>query len=351
MFVRFIGIVLWASVLAAIGLALLAWLVPGELDGAGRAHLVAYWFAFMGRTYAFHLGLCLLAAAAVEMVIKRRKLAVLAAVAGAIMAGPGMWAQRPRGEEATAGVPLLRVMSCNLLVGHTQIEDVVAEIGRCKPDVIVFQEYSPRTAAALVRELAMTYPYRSEAMRDHAFGEAVFSKLPFVGEPDPYPHAAIRDGERSGGRDGGVVGIQDPQIRAVVSWEGREVVVQNVHTAPPIGRSMLAEQRRYVRWLAESVRGEKRAVIAAGDFNSTPESHNARDLRLAGMTEAHDAAGTGRGGTWPSGTLLGGPLAWLPRVRIDMVWSKGLRCVRSEVCGATASDHRPVVAEFTLENR
>lgn len=339
---RVVGLGLWMGFAMVLGLALLAWLTPGEVDGAGVMRLRVYWFAFMGRTYVFHMGLAAGVIAAAAALARRIRLAGCAVGLAAALAGPGLWAQAPRGQPVHASGPVFRVMSCNLLVGHSHVEEVLAAVAKHDPDVILFQEYSPRTAEGLVRGLRERYPYRAEAMRDHAFGEAVFSKLAFVGEPEHFPHEPIREGARQGG----VVGIQDPQIRVVVDWRGTEVVVQDVHTVPPMGGSYLAEQRKFIGWLAGWAKGETRPVVIAGDFNSTPESHNAADLRAAGLVEAHAAAGRGRGGTWPTD----GPLAWFPPVRIDMIWaSAGLRCVNSEVCERNASDHRPVVAEFVRE--
>lgn len=343
---RGLALLLWAGFAGVLGLWLVGLVVSGELEGAGRMHLLAFWVAFMARTFGFHMGLGLGLMVVLAAVVRRRRLAGCAAVLGAVLAGPGV-VSGFRSSPAIpggvgAGAPVLTVMSANLLVGHADEDALLAEIARHDPDLLIFQEYTPAKADVLVRALAARYPHRHEAMRGHAFGGAVFSRLPFVGEPEDAPHAELR--ADAGLREGGVVGIQDPQIRVVVEFAGAPVVVQNIHDAPPIGGSYLAEQRRFIGWLARWAAAEPRAVLIAGDFNSTPESVNAADLRAAGLTEAHAAAGVGRGGTWPTD----GPLSWVPRVRIDQVWARGLRCVSSVVGEPNASDHRPVVAKYVL---
>lgn len=338
---RGLALILWSGVAGTFALWLLGRLVSGDLEGAGHAHLLAFWVAFMARTFGFHMGLGLGVVVLLAAVLRRWRLAGAAAVLGAVLAGPGAWSGL-RSPPAIPAGPVLTVMSANLLVGHAEEGALLAEIARHDPDLLIFQEYTPEKAAVLVPALAVRYPHRHEAMRGHAFGGAVFSKLPFVGEPEEAPHAELRAELGAALRRGGVVGIQDPQIRVVIEFAGAPVVVQNVHDAPPMGGSYLAEQRRFIGWLARWAAGEPRAVLIAGDFNSTPESVNAADLRAAGLTEAHAAAGVGRGGSWPTEGLL----SWLPRVRIDQVWTKGLRCVSSAVGAPNASDHRPVVAKF-----
>lgn len=337
---RGLSVVLWAGFAGVLGLWGLGLVVSGDLEGAGHSHLLVFWVAFMARTFGFHMGLGLGVLVVLAVAVRRRRLAGCAAVLGAVLAGPGVVSGLRSLPTAPAGVPVLTVMSANLLVGHADEDALLAEIARHDPDLLIFQEYTPAKADVLVPRLKAKYPYRHEAMRQHAFGGAVFSKLPFVGEPEDAPHAELRAG--AGLREGGVVGIQDPQIRVVVEFAGAPVVVQNIHDAPPMGGSYLAEQRRFIGWLARWAAAEPRAVLIAGDFNSTPESVNAADLRAAGLTEAHTAAGVGRGGTWPTD----GPLSWFPRVRIDQVWTRGLRCVSSVVGEPNASDHRPVVARF-----
>jgi endonuclease/exonuclease/phosphatase (EEP) superfamily protein YafD len=306
---------------------------------------VLFWFAFMGRTFSPHLGLLLLAFVLIAALFRRRRIALASFALAGVLLFP--WAASfLRAAPSRSGAPTLIVMSANLLRGSVGEESLLAEIRRTNPDVILFQEYTPDKAAALRPVLGPLYPHYDEAMRDHAFGQAIFSRFAFVSPADHAPHAALRESLAGALRLGGVVGIQDPQIRVAIDFHGTPVVLHNIHMPPPMGGSYLAEQRRMTAWLCDSAAAETRPLILAGDFNSTPESLNAADLRAAGLFEASDTA-KGRSTTWPTE----GPLSWIPGVRIDHQWHNvGLVCVRSEVCADNPSDHRPIVATYELRS-
>lgn len=318
------------------------WLMPGDLDDAGVLRRQLFWVAFMGRTYSVLLGVAVTALAVLALLLKRRAVSMGSFALAAVLLGP--WASslaRPLPERSDK--PTFTVMSANLLVHVAGESELLAEIRRTDPDIICFQEYTPEKAAILVPALSALYPHQDQAMRDHAFGQAIFSKFPFLSQPDHAPHRALRDAMNSSLRIGGVVGIQDPQIRALVDIRGTPVVIHNIHYPPPMSGSYLAEQRRMTQWLCQSVRDESRPLILAGDFNCTPESLNASDLRAAGLAEIGSVA-RGRSTTWPTE----GMLAWIP-VRIDHQWhNASLDCIQSEVCTPNPSDHRPIVATYVL---
>lgn len=292
------------------------------------------WVAFMGRTFTFHAGLGLVVVLAWMALCRLWKpvLVLLPILGWAI--GPAAWSYVPKRVSPLTG-DTITVMSVNLLIGSGSDRAAADLILREQPDVVVLQEYSDRAHAALHEMLHADYLYVAVVSRDDAFGQAVYSRRPFVGTPVLYPPATLGTGRRAGG----VVNLSDPQIRVVVEVGGREVVIQNIHTTPPVSGGQLAEQRAMIRWLAGWTRDEARPVILAGDFNATRESLGV--LRDAGTVSTHDLAGTGRGSTWIDTT----PLRYLPGVRIDHVLiSGGLACDRSMVLESIGSDHRPILA-------
>ncbi|MBY0111298.1 MAG: endonuclease/exonuclease/phosphatase family protein [Phycisphaerales bacterium] len=228
-------------------------------------------------------------------------------------------------------------MTANLLVGHGQVDEVVRLIRAQSPDIIFLQEYTPLKADRLVAAIGDQYPHRIEGMRDHAFGCAIYSRIPFKGEPNLYPHAALRSNPSA--RHFGEVGIWDPQPRAVIEHAGREIVLQNLHFAPPIRISYLREQRLMTKWLCEWLGNEQRPVILAGDLNSTLASANLDDLRRCGVRSARSEAGRGSLGSWPSSGLP----SLLP-VGIDHILYRGFRCEEFKVGPPIASDHLPLLA-------
>jgi endonuclease/exonuclease/phosphatase (EEP) superfamily protein YafD len=235
----------------------------------------------------------------------------------------------------------LTVLTANLLVGLGSVERVVRLIEQEAPDVIFFQEYTPLKAERLIERIGTSYPYRAEGLREHAFGAAIYSRTPFVGEPELYPHESIRG--HPAARRTGEVGIWDPQPRAVIRHDGHEVVLRNVHFAPPIQVAYLREQRVMTGWICRWLGSERRAVVIAGDLNCTDSSVNLSDLGGAGLASVREA-GRGWMGTWPSSGLAG-----LVPVGIDHILIRGLRCDRVRVGEAIDSDHLPLIARFGVE--
>jgi vancomycin resistance protein VanJ len=91
--------------------------------------------------------------------------------------------------------------------------------------------------------------------------------------------------------------------------------------------------------LAEAIADEPLdRVVLAGDMNGTMQ-----DRALAPITyqleSAQAEAGKGFGFTWPADT---------PLARIDQILFRGLDATSSKVLDATASDHRPVLADFAF---
>ena len=162
--------------------------------------------------------------------------------------------------------------------------------------------------------------------------------------------------------------LERPSEREFVSrvpfrWQGRRAVLYNVHLHTTVGGNKpwestgfrafdpeywlpvvetyrtgarrRAEQARELRRMIEQ---ETDPVIVVGDFNSTQHHWVYRHIS-GSLTDAHRAAGSGFGWTFP---------AHRPLVRIDHVLvSEAWEVVRTHVSSHHAtSDHRPVVARL-----
>lgn len=323
----------WFLVITAYACLAFAYLFP-DLGESSRFGNALMWLAFAGRTFTFHAGLGLLVVLAWMLLCRLRRPALAMLPLLGVSLGPALWSYIPK-SPAPLGPDAITVMSCNLLIGSTSPIHAAEQIAHHDPDIVFFQEYSDRAHAVIEPVLRGKYPYIITASRDDAFGQAIYSKLKPVGTPMLFPPPSLGEGARTGG----VVNLSDPQIRMVVRVGKYEIVVQNVHTVPPGGATLLAEQRLMLRWLAEFVKSERRPVIMAGDFNATAASLGV--LQDAGLTSTQALAGQGRGSTWPDVTWL----RYLPGVRIDNIFvSDGLSCDRAEVGKSIGSDHRPVIA-------
>jgi endonuclease/exonuclease/phosphatase (EEP) superfamily protein YafD len=296
------------------------------------------WLCFVAgrlRTFEFHLGIAMAVLAGIALLLRLRRTALLTAPVLIWTIGAAAWSSIPHRRADPASLSLT-LMSANLLVHSPDVKKLLGEIDATAPDVIVMQEYTAAKGEQLRPALREQYPHIVEAMRNDAFGQAVYSKRPFLTPPELHPQGVLARGARTEG----VVGLADPQIRVTIDLDGRELVVQNVHFVPPMSPQRFAEQRRQVEWLAEWLADETRSLIVLGDFNSTPESAQSALLREAGLRDAHHEGGSGRGTSWPDV----GPLRHLPGIRIDQAFVGGeLVCDESRLGGSIGSDHRPLL--------
>ena len=148
---------------------------------------------------------------------------------------------------------------------------------------------------------------------------------------------------------------------AQFTWQGREVVVYNVHLHSYLSRGEASDRRggipgwmkrvytalrddvhtraREARALRRLLDAETHPFLLLGDLNATPHGWVYRHLS-EGLRDAWRSAGWHLFGTYP---------ARLPLTRIDYILaSPHWKVVAAEVGGAFVSDHRPFVAALTL---
>lgn len=316
----------WAGAWGGVAALAYGWFWPAGLGPAGAVRLGLDHAAFLGVTFAFHIAAGAAGCAALLCVLGRARIIHALLAAGAI--GGCGWALRPRAPEPPAGRPTLTIMSVNLLYGSGDTESLLGQIRRERPDILVFQEYTPRSEV-LRRALEADYPHVAAWPQEDAFGQAVFSRLAFESPARVVPP-----------------GFDVPQISVVVAFAGRRVGVTSVHLYPPVSGAMIRGQREQAALLAayaaERLRDGEGWVLA-GDFNAPCGSAHLRRLGEAGFRDAHTRAGGGLGATWPRT----GSLRWAPGVRIDHVlYSRDLDCVGARTGEDFGSDHRPVIARL-----
>lgn len=322
------------------GLGCAAWLAFGWFwrhDPADR-DVIDGWLAFaalFSRAFAFHLGVVMALVALVAVLARaRRPLVLLVLLLVPTLGSRAMTYAAPR-QAAESDEPGITVFSANLLYGRGRVADLIAQIEREDPDVILFQEYTPESSGyeALLRA---RYPHHVVLPRDDAFGQAVFSRLPFADEPALWH-----------GPEGSTI----PMIACEVVVQRKRIAVWNVHTLPPVGWRGTVRQRAMVAWIGEraaelmSGPDTPHGLIVAGDFNAPYRTNHLRELRAAGLREAHEDAGVGPGATWPR-------LWWkrhFPGIRLDhAMYAGGLDAAGARVGEDFGSDHRPVVARFVF---
>ncbi|HMN40498.1 MAG TPA: endonuclease/exonuclease/phosphatase family protein [Phycisphaerales bacterium] len=317
----------WLGVLAGASVATLALARSDTLAEVGPRMLTAHYAAFMSQTFAYHAALAMLPAIALGLLARRRRLALAAALVLALGAAPelpGLW---PHRSPAGSG-EVLKIMSINLMYGHSDAGLLLEQIGAESPDVLVFQEWTPQAERSLGGELRTVYPHPIEQPRDDAFGQAVLCKRALVGTPRTFPP---------------VPGFAEPQITFTIIHDRRPLQITNVHLLPPVGRTYFQHQRagaaRLAAWLGDTARDD-RSDLLLGDFNTARRTGTLSGLRAAGLSEAQSQAGWWRGSTWPRT----GVLRWAPGIRLDHALLRDtLECVEARTGEDFGSDHRPVI--------
>lgn len=218
----------------------------------------------------------------------------------------------------------LRVMSYNVLVHNRRAADVVAEIRRHNPDVLVIIEYTHFWKQAL-QELCRDYPHALERPRTHGFGIALFSKLPL---------RALRDVPRM------PEAAEMPVLRATVELSGRPLEIVAAHLINPLGNSQLALRDRQFKALAEELVSDPCERVVVGDFNCTTWSQDMRQF-LARTSLRDSRQGFGLQPSWsPDGM----PFLAIP---IDhALVTPGVSVLRRQVGAKAGSDHRPVIIDL-----
>ncbi len=290
----------------------------------------------MTRTFTFHLGLVLAAVAIAGLAVRAHRMVAcaggcaIAIIVASFVRLPERAEANPKPESADT----LTVFTANMLYFNTQSQPVLDQIAAEKPDIVLMQEYTPAMHAVIAPALAGVYPHSAHAFKSGSYGQAVFSRRPFVGEPIIHTHGSNRFGEFTSVGNG-------PQIAVRIELAGREVTVQGVHTSAPGGLGSFVSQRQEFAWLEGCIAGRATPIILGGDFNATNESQHMGALGARGMRDALNVNTFGRRCTWPDRTVL----QWLPGIRIDhVVYSEELVCETAHVGASTGSDHLPVIA-------
>ena len=245
----------------------------------------------------------------------------------------------------------LRMMTCNAKYGARDSAELLREIVRHEPDLVMLQD----AVGALQGPPGVFF--RTWNVR--SFGQYVIaSRLPLSA-------AEVRWAATGLGRSA--------VLRCQVDLGGRAVILYNVHfqsprnslnafRTDPDGEWQLREaiggleqsarvRLEQARALRGFVEGETGPVIVAGDLNAPDASRVVGTLREAGLRDAFGTGGRGYGYSYGH-FLLQHRVPWLNLswMRIDHIMtSSRIRAWRCWVGTRKASDHRPVIADLALE--
>jgi len=308
------------TVLFCLGLLLSATavLLPFRTNFEGGLYDLFATLVFFARVFVLPIAALWLILAIFTAITRQWHLAIASTLFALAWAAPEAWLAWPR--SPTIDGPTFTVASFNL---NKDLHDATwaAEVMRqMNADFVVLQELSPHSAEQIEQSVGTLYPHRRMFPDPDYNGMAVLSKTPLtlLHKPQGYLH-----------RD----------LQVIASDHGHEFRLLDLHLAPP----QMMEKRRWNRFqttaLIEQLSAESRPTILAGDYNFTALSQQAFALRSAGFPDAHLQAGRGRESTWP----MNGGLSFVPSVRIDTVYARGLlHAVKSERGPRIGSDHLPI---------
>lgn len=236
-------------------------------------------------------------------------------VLGAVWFGPRWVAHGAAPERGDR----LRVLTANLRLGLADPASVLATVRREDPDLVVFEEITPRLRAALeARGLRTDLPYVAGAAASGATGTVLYSRTPLA-----HP-AALALGHGSWAVD----------VRGLRVW--------GVHPAYPYDARWRPDQEK-LAGLAEADGPD----VALGDFNASVDNPPfERFVRQAGLRDAAEQVGAGWQPTWPSDGSRGLPV---PLAAIDHVLTGSrVTATGTRVHEIAGTDHLALVADLRL---
>lgn len=338
---------------ALLCLTLLLALLLATLTAMNRLGADRWWFgalnSYLPQAVWGVPGLLLTAALAVT----NRRLVWLPLLCVLWVAGPLMGLCWSRQNPPAPGQPSLRVMTWNVKQGARDLRALFAEIDRNRPDLVMLQE------ANLLPAPSAGDFFRGWAIRQE--GQfLVASRVPLEEDRTEQLNtpgmAGRQEFQSCRVRLGGTVitlynvHLQSPRealahvpgaLRGTTAWE--DVATRLAVNAT--SRYLQAEE------LATVIRREAGPVIVAGDLNSPDSSLVGTTLRAVGLHDAFAEGGRGYGYSYGHFVrLCRFPLPRFSFIRIDHIMpSSHLRAVRCRTGTASASDHRPVIADLVLQ--
>lgn len=258
---------------------------------------------------------------------RRRLLSVLAAVVLAATLAIQVswyWAGRP---SAAGPYVEVRVLASNLFKGRADAASFVATARDA--DLVTVAELTPEAIERLNRAgISQRFPYSSLFATSGVGGVGIWSRYPLTPLSEPRHRNVLI-----------------PAVRVHLPGVEFEPVVAAVHVMSPVAgdQNTVADWRQGMEAAEAQLDNFARAagagaVIVGGDYNSTPDMRQFRDLLTNGYTDAVNQTGSGYAPTFPSNASIP------PVITIDHVLTRNAAASSVRTVTITGSDHRAVFA-------
>ena len=226
----------------------------------------------------------------------------------------------------------IRVLSSNLRYGEAD-PDFVVNLAKENADVITVSELTPEAVQRLKQSgIEATFPYAHLIPAPGAGGAGIWSRYPLD------VLAATRD-----------QGVSIPAARLTVPGLRFRPVLASVHVYSPVAgerdtvdgwRTGMASAETELDSFARTA--GPAAVIIGGDYNSTPDMRQFRDLLTNGYGDAVEQSGSGFAPTFPSNRRIP------PIITIDHVLTRNATASSVRTIKVPGSDHRALLATIRV---
>lgn len=328
--------------MAAIKMLIRLGFVLGSLGVALLSILALFGFAIPEFDLLNHAQIFLLAGTAIGLVVVAvalrgvwRSMAVIVMLVGLAASANVMLPEYLGGISVRPPAPesgTIKLMTHNLFGRNYEMEKVTAAIFADDPDIIVLQEYFGEQASELHPLLVARYPNFVRCRGGKRANLGLYSRLPFT---------QIEDGACPS--DAYTTTRTAHILARFETATGKPFTVMTTHMDWPLP---VQRQRDQLSELSRTVDKIEGPLVLGGDFNSTPWSYALRQF----VAESGLVRQTMNLLTFPKTWFYFGEWrATVPFLPLDHIFTRGVVVHDVHAGRATASDHLPVVATFSVE--
>ena len=289
---------------------------------------VPSWAGELAASWMPHIAIGLLAMAVGALLLRRRLWALVQTALAACL----VVAMVPAGADSAQAMARstgslegerLRLVFANVYRHNDDLAALADWIAAQGPDVVVMTEVMPPHMAALDGEFD-AFAWRIEEPRDHAFGQVVLSRLPFV---------TWRILEL----DGRSMTPRPVYVAVGVAFGDHTVRIAGFHPYPPHLPRYAEGRNAQYREVADLLEGTTGPTVVVGDFNATAWSPELRGLARSAMLTGFNLSAT-----WPAALSFAG-------IGIDHVLvGEGVAIAALTTGPRLGSDHRAIVVDLVV---
>lgn len=226
----------------------------------------------------------------------------------------------------------IRVLSSNLRKGQADAA-VLVQLAKGSADVITVAELTPQAVQHLKRAgITTAFRYSHLLPAEGSAGIGIWSRYPLTALTVPRHRA-----------------VKMPAARVDVPGVRFDPLLASVHVYSPVAgeRNTVSNWRIGMTGAKAQLRTFERiagpaAVIVGGDYNSTPDMRQFRDLLTDGYDDAVHQSGAGFAPTYPAD-------AWFPPLlTLDHVLTRNAAAASVQTITIPGSDHRALLATIEV---